>query len=47
MKKKNQPGDQERLVQTIEYIDNQILISNCLNLWPWKLPINQNTLKRK
>ena len=45
--KDNQPGDQERLIQTIKNIDNQVLISNCLNLWPWKLPINQNTLKKE
>lgn len=46
-KKENQPGDQERLIQTIEDIDNQVLISNRLNLWPWKLPINQDTLKKQ
>lgn len=38
------PRNEKRLIQVVINTDNQIVISYTVNLWPWKLPINQDSL---
>lgn len=38
------PGDEKRLVQAIEDIDNEIVVSNGVNIWAWKLSIYEYSL---
>lgn len=38
------PGEEKRLVQAVEDIDNEIVIGNRVNIWTWELPIDEYPL---
>lgn len=40
------PGDEKWLVQAVEDIDDEIVISNRVNIWAWELTIDEYPLKK-
>lgn len=41
------PGDEERLIQAVVDIDNEIVIGDGVNIWAWELPIDEYPLEAK
>lgn len=41
------PGDEERLWQAVMDIDNEVVICNRVDVRPWKLSIDKNSLQNK
>lgn len=39
------PGKEKRLVETVKYVDDEIIIGNRVDVWAWKLTIDEYTLK--
>lgn len=41
------PGDEERFWQAVMDIDNEVVIGNRVDIRPWKLSIDKNSLQNK
>jgi hypothetical protein len=46
-KRKREPGDEKRLIQAVEDIDNEIVICNRMNVRTWELAIDKYSLKKQ
>jgi hypothetical protein len=46
-KRKCEPGDEKRLIQAVEDIDNEIVICNRMNVRTWELAIDKYSLKKQ